>query len=207
MEKLVPPATKDTLELIGSIAWHGGTVAESRPPKNLPDRIGPHIPRRQTRKPQAGPPLHGLFGLGSAPAIRNVRFGTNLPIVSFESKGRFTLRKVAKILTDRLKTAHSPHSRPRMMVPPVRLDMRVLAPASVLPVARLSKLASDGGTRLWVDHSISRRSSQGRAGRDDVRRCAHPCGSGQVGYHMRSSSRFRCRRTSSSTRFAVGWST
>lgn len=50
-------------------------------------------------------PLLGSFGLGSVPAGRNVRFGTNLPIVSFESKGRFTLRNVSKLLAQAVKTA------------------------------------------------------------------------------------------------------
>mgnify|MGYP000844597647 FL=1 len=72
---------------------------------NLHERVAPQIQRRQTRKPKAGPPLLSLFGLRTVPASRNVRFGTNLPIVSFEPKGQFTLGNVSKLLADGLKTA------------------------------------------------------------------------------------------------------
>lgn len=107
VEKLVAAVPKHTVELIGSIAWRVGTVAEGVPAVNRHERTARQILRRQTRKPKAGAPLLSLFGLRSVPASRNVRFGTNLPIVSFEPKGRFTLGNVSKLLADLLKTPRS----------------------------------------------------------------------------------------------------
>ena len=83
------------------------------------------------------PPCSGLFGSGSVPAGRNVRFGTNLPIVSFESKGRFTLGNVSKLRSDSLKIACSPESIRQQMLADVletdrstRYNAKVYASAS-----------------------------------------------------------------------------